>query len=352
MKFAAPIRLFLAASAVLGVGLEGRPAAAAGPQFQIRMSNQVAPGQRPSITLTPVTAIRQLRLTLRPSKGKRRVFKAGRMEGGVERKFTWKQKAGRVRYQATISATDEAGVEATLQLGEFEVVVGKGLTLRVDKSLEDIERSQVSFTANAPIAKVDLTITAPGGEVVRQRTIDYGPAPAGSQVVVDWPPYEGKILKIRLKAFDPDGFWRGVELSPFWVDIPHEEVEFENGKWAIRPSEAPKLDRTLERINEELERYGKELVLRLYVAGYTDTVGSAGDNQALSNKRARAIARHFRKRGLRIQIYYQGFGESALYVQTPDNTPEPKNRRALYVLGNAPPMRSAAIPRAQWKPLR
>lgn len=351
MKFAAPIRLLLVAGVILGVGLDDRSADAAGPQFQYRVRNQVAPGQRPSITLVPVTAIRQLRLTLRPSKGKRRVFKAGRMEGGVEREFTWKQKAGKVRYQATVSAADEGGVEATLQF-EFEVVVGKGLTLRVDKSLEDIERSQVSFSANAPIAKVELTITAPGGEVVRQRTIDYGPAPAGSQVAVDWAPYEGKIMKIRLKAYDPDGFWRGVELSPFWVDIPHEEVEFENGKWAIRPTEAPKLDRTLERIDEELERYGKELVLRLYVAGYTDTVGSAADNQALSNKRARAIARHFRQRGLRIQIYFQGFGESALYVQTPDNTPEAKNRRALYVLGNAPPMRSAAIPRAQWKLLR
>ncbi len=351
MKFAAPIRLFLAAGAILGVGLEGRSAAAAGPQFQYRVRNQVAPGERPSITLSPVTAIRQLRLTLRPSKGKRRVFKAGRMEGGVEREFAWKQKAGRVRYQATVSAADEGGVEATLQF-EFEVVVGKGLTLRVDKSLEDIERSQVSFTANAPIAKVELTITAPGGEVVRQRTIDYGPAPAGSRVAVDWPPYDGKILKIQLKAYDPDGFWRGVELSPFWVDIPHEEVEFENGKWAIRPAEAPKLDRTLERIDEEVARYGKELVLRLYVAGYTDTVGSASDNQALSNKRAHSIARYFRRRGLRIQIYHQGFGESALYVQTPDNTPEPKNRRALYVLGNAPPMRSAAIPHARWKLLR
>ncbi len=308
-------------------------------------------GERPGLTLSPLQTVKKLRLTLRPSKGKKKVFKSGRILGGAQKDFSWKQRGGAVHYRATLTAVDEAGQESTSQF-EFDVVVGKGLRLRVDKSLEDIENSKVSFTANRPIAKVELEVKSAGGEIVRNKTMQLGPVPPGSPVTVGWQPYDGDILKIVVKAYDPDGFWSGVELSPFWVDIPHEEVEFANGRWEVRPGEAHKLDTTLERINEELAKYGKELVLRLYVAGYTDTVGTAGDNQVLSNKRARAIARWFRKRGLRIDIFYQGFGESALYVDTPDSTPEPKNRRALYVLGNAPPMRSAAIPKSHWKPLR
>ena len=324
---------------------------AAGPQFRFQIRDKVMKGERPGITLSPIQTVKKLRLTLRPSRGKKRVFKAGRILGGKTHDFSWKQGPGKVHYQATMTAVDEAGQESTSQF-EFDVVVGKGLSLRVDKSLEDIENSRVSFTANRPIARVELEVRSAKGKVVRQRTISYGPISAGAPIDVSWEPYDGDILKIVIKAYDPEGFWSGVELSPFWVDIPHEEVEFANGRWEVRPSEAPKLDNTLEKIHEELEKYGKLLVLRLYVAGYTDTVGTAGENQLLSNKRARSIARHFRKLGLKIPIYYQGFGEKALYVETPDNTPEPKNRRALYVLGNAPPMRSAAIPRSAWKPLR
>lgn len=326
-------------------------AQAAGPQFQFKIRDKVLAGERPGLILSPVQTVNKVRLTLRPSKGKKRVFESGRILGGATKEFSWKQRGGAVHYEATLTAVDEAGQESTSQF-EFDVVVGKGLTLRVDKSLEDIENSEVSFTANRPIARVELQVKTPTGEVVRDKTIKLGPVPAGSPVTVAWAPYDGDILKIIVKAYDPDGFWSGVELSPFWVDIPHEEVEFANGRWEVRPGEAVKLDATLERINDELAKYGKELVLRLYVAGYTDTVGAAGDNQQLSDKRARSIARYFRKRGLKIAIFYQGFGESALYVQTPDSTPEPKNRRALYVLGNAPPMRSAAIPKSHWKPLR
>ncbi|MFW5966579.1 MAG: OmpA family protein, partial [Persicimonas sp.] len=69
----------------------------------------------------------------------------------------------------------------------------------------------------------------------------------------------------------------------------------------------------------------------------------------LSNDRARALARWFREAGLDIPVYYQGFGESVLAVDTPDETEEPKNRRAVYVLGNAQPPTSETFPKSNWK---
>jgi outer membrane protein OmpA-like peptidoglycan-associated protein len=76
-----------------------------------------------------------------------------------------------------------------------------------------------------------------------------------------------------------------------------------------------------------------------YVAGYTDTVGSTADNQALSERRARAIADYFVKRGLTgMPIYARGFGEGALAVKTADDVPEAKNRRALYIVSSFMPV--------------
>ena len=57
--------------------------------------------------------------------------------------------------------------------------------------------------------------------------------------------------------------------------------------------------------------------LTLYVAGHTDTVGNAGYNLKLSQARAQSLGRWFRQRGVRIPIAFEGFGETALKVQTP-----------------------------------
>ena len=47
---------------------------------------------------------------------------------------------------------------------------------------------------------------------------------------------------------------------------------------------------------------------------------------------------------MRIPVAFQGFGETALRVQTPDETDEVKNRRADYILADdAPPTRGGGI---------
>ena len=91
--------------------------------------------------------------------------------------------------------------------------------------------------------------------------------------------------------------------------------------------------------------------LKLFVAGYTDTVGSHSANQSLSNNRARSIAQWYRQNGLRIPIYYQGFGEEVLAKPTPDETDEPANRRALYILSSQQPATSESLPRSKWRRL-
>ncbi|HEX7596686.1 MAG TPA: OmpA family protein, partial [Polyangia bacterium] len=69
-------------------------------------------------------------------------------------------------------------------------------------------------------------------------------------------------------------------------------------------------------------------------------------------KRAAAIATWFRKNGLRIPIAYEGFGEFALLVATPDNTAEPRNRRVDYILSIEDPVLKATDFQAVWKLLK
>ena len=52
-----------------------------------------------------------------------------------------------------------------------------------------------------------------------------------------------------------------------------------------------------------------------------------------------------------IPVHYQGFGEDALAVQTPDETAEARNRRAVYVLAASAPAVQKALPRSAWRRL-
>lgn len=61
------------------------------------------------------------------------------------------------------------------------------------------------------------------------------------------------------------------------------------------------------------------------IVGHTDTAGNAAQNDALSLQRAQTVARHLDIPATRLHI--AGRGERQLLVPTPDNTPEPQNRR-------------------------
>ena len=82
----------------------------------------------------------------------------------------------------------------------------------------------------------------------------------------------------------------------------------------------------LEKVRAELVNW--PVVPNVDVIGHTDTAGRAEQNDALSLQRAKAVSRLLDSAGLsadRLQV--SGRGERQLLVPTPDETPEPRNRR-------------------------
>jgi OOP family OmpA-OmpF porin len=66
----------------------------------------------------------------------------------------------------------------------------------------------------------------------------------------------------------------------------------------------------------------------VYLAGHTDTTGSSGYNQDLSNRRVKAIGAALSKMGVSSSaMATKSHGESMLAVKTDDNVKEGKNRR-------------------------
>ena len=72
---------------------------------------------------------------------------------------------------------------------------------------------------------------------------------------------------------------------------------------------------------------------RIEVSGHTDSSGTPRYNQALSLRRANAVAAELVRDGVpRGAISVQGFGESRPLVATADGVREPQNRRVEIVL--------------------
>ena len=76
----------------------------------------------------------------------------------------------------------------------------------------------------------------------------------------------------------------------------------------------------------------KSRYTRIDVDGNTDTSGTPGYNQGLSERRANAVAAELVRNGVpRSAIQMHAFGETRLLVPTGDNTREPQNRRVEIV---------------------
>jgi outer membrane protein OmpA-like peptidoglycan-associated protein len=240
----------------------------------------------------------------------------------------------------------QVGITATSAAAAEQPSSGK-LEINVDRSKVDLERHRLEITMNRPASKVELKVLGEDKQLLAEETIDSN-APAGEPILVRWTQTGNeRIARIELFCHDTEGNWKGIALIPWSVSVPHEEVHFDTDKADIQASEVPKLKDSLEKIQTAIRRYKDIGRIQLFIAGHTDTQGSASYNMDLSRRRAQAIAAWFVKSGLSIPVAFEGFGETALLVQTKDEVDEPRNRRVDYILSIEQP--SFKKGRPQWR---
>jgi outer membrane protein OmpA-like peptidoglycan-associated protein len=92
-------------------------------------------------------------------------------------------------------------------------------------------------------------------------------------------------------------------------------------------------DRARQVVAEAAATSARVQLTRILVSGYTDTSGSPRYNQALSVRRAEAVAAELVRDGVpRGALSIRGYGGTRLLVPTGANVREPQNRRVEIVL--------------------
>jgi outer membrane protein OmpA-like peptidoglycan-associated protein len=338
---------FLALLALLSAGQAARADDAA-ERLGLELMAVVSGKGNPEIVLTPGDPVASFEARLvDTASGKGQTVRSGAIKAGMRKALPFRQALGTTAWEAEIEVAWGDGGRDRFKL-EFSATRVGPLQMTMVADEVDLNGRRLAARATNPVKRVELEIFGEAGRLLAREAADFDPPVApGEPVAIGWDVLDGEILQMKVKLTDVAGFWTGMQVSPFSVDIPHEEVEFESGKADIRASEAPKLERTLTAIGAALQKYRDLPGLALYVGGYTDTVGDAASNRALSKSRATAIARWFASRGLRLPMQVQGFGEDVLAVATGDETDEPRNRRAVYILSTYAPT-GRDVPTSAW----
>ncbi len=338
---------FLLPLALLALAAPAR----AGQAIELQVVSKAQAGQsKPALILVPHVGVRDMKV--RVDCGGAWVEHEGGAAPGERITLEFEPQVGSQHCTGHLSATFDDGSTGDMPLS-FDVAMLPPLGITVPRDAVDLEHRTLKVVLDRPAGQVEVTAYGLGGAEVGRGTAPAAGTPPGTPIPVEWGPVPGapvgaETLRIHVKATDADGFWSAVDLLPWHYEIPHEDVVFETGKAVIRPEEEPKLERAMAEVRKVLDKYGDDVPIKLYVGGYTDTVGDKTMNLALSGQRATAIGRWFQAHGFPGPIYTQGFGERGLAVHTPDETDEPRNRRAVYILAAEAPPVSPQIPAAAW----
>ncbi len=222
----------------------------------------------------------------------------------------------------------------------------------IDRAKVDLKAHQLELKMNREASKVTIKVIGESGAVLADEE-QKEPHPANSPIVLRWSPSSDEtVARIEVFGFDADGHYKGIAITPWSLTIPHEELNFKRDSSAIEEAEKPKLEASLAKITDAVDKHKDLGTITLFVAGHTDTVGSAQHNLTLSRARARSIAGWFAQHGLKVGIAFEGFGESALLVKTADEVDEPKNRRVDYILALQEPVMKTSGFHPAWKRLQ
>ncbi|HWO12700.1 MAG TPA: OmpA family protein [Polyangiaceae bacterium] len=225
------------------------------------------------------------------------------------------------------------------------------LELRLDPSDVDIEGGQIRCELSRPAAKLVLKVLGVDGAVLAQAEQAFEAAPAGTPLVIRWQPPAERVARIELFGHDTSGYFKGIAITPWSFEVPHEDVVFRTDSADIDPAEERKLAASLALIEKELPRARQLGQVTLFILAHTDRVGSVEYNAKLSTRRALAIGRWFARHGVGIAMAYDGVGESMPKVETPDEVAEPRNRRVDYMLAIEPPRFKRSRVTPAWKRL-
>src|SRR5207249_3254130 len=112
---------------------------------------------------------------------------------------------------------------------DFAVTVMGGIRVWVGKGGFSLAKRVVRLSATRPLVKAEVEVMGEGGKSLGKTERALAKTDAEGRYEVFWEQEPGDVKKVVATGFDADGFWARVEVVPFAIFVPHEEVVFAFG---------------------------------------------------------------------------------------------------------------------------
>ena len=161
---------------------------------------------------------------------------------------------------------------------------GGGLSVDLSRASADLQAHTLTVSVSEAVDTAEITAFGARKKLLDKSVVQVDGGPG--DITLPWVGDPSDVVLLEVKVQNA-GAWAGFEFSPWFLDIPHDDVLFESGSDVIDPDQEYKLEATLQDLNEVIEKYGEVVPVKLYIAGCTDTVGDGAGNRQLSQRRAR-----------------------------------------------------------------
>ena len=164
-----------------------------------------------------------------------------------------------------------------------------------------------------PAGKVKIEVFAESRRELADEEQDFTGRPAGTPLIVTWTPSSDAPVATH-RGHTPTtrrGSWVGVEIAPWFVPIPHEDVNFKTGSADIDDRRDAQARGRLHQARGGA-RQGRRHTAACTRASRSSSPATptpsvrAAHNLKLSQDRARSIASWFRKRGVKLPDLVRG----------------------------------------------
>src|SRR5262245_53263808 len=162
---------------------------------------------------------RKLEVQLTDAAGRRQTLRAQNLGAGSVKTLSFKHGQGTTAYKAELDVTWGDGSQETFTV-DFEATrVGK-LVMDITPDDVDIDGRKVKARVNNPAASIELVVMGESGAQLWSGRESFDPpAPAGTDLSLSWDEPSEKILTMHLKIYDIAGYWVGMQISPFTIEI-------------------------------------------------------------------------------------------------------------------------------------
>src|SRR5258708_22408009 len=130
------------------------------------------------------------------------------------------------------------------------------LQVTVDKAKVDLVEHHLELRASRALVRVTLKVTGESGAILADVNRELGSETAGKTIVIEWQPASDEpVMRIEVFAYDGEGYYRGIAITPWSVAVPHEEVSFRTDSSQIDEPERPKLEASYAKVTEALAKH-------------------------------------------------------------------------------------------------